>query len=120
VAEEWQRTPVVRPYVRLGAWMVMPNHVHGLLGLTSETPRDRASADDDGATLQAHSLGAIVGQVESVCTKRIRRVARPDFAWQARFYDRVVRNERERRDTRRYILDNPLKWADDRNHPANH
>jgi hypothetical protein len=37
-AQEWQRTPEVRPYVRLGAWIVMPNHAHGLIGITTESP----------------------------------------------------------------------------------
>ncbi|PSQ97773.1 MAG: hypothetical protein BRD55_01135 [Bacteroidetes bacterium SW_9_63_38] len=37
-AWEWQRTPVVRSYVRLDAWVVMPDHVHGLMGITTESP----------------------------------------------------------------------------------
>lgn len=70
------------------------------------------------ARLKAHSLGAIIGQFKSVCTKRIRRVGCiPDFAWQPRFYDRVIRNERELLATRPYIIDNPLKWSLDRLHP---
>ena len=38
VAQEWQRTPQVRAYVVLDAWVVMPNHVHGLIGLRSSKP----------------------------------------------------------------------------------
>lgn len=41
------------------------------------------------------------------------------FSWQSRFYDRVIRNEKELTDTRQYILDNPLKWEIDRNNPEN-
>ena len=71
-AYEWRRTPEVRPYVRLGAWIVMPNrpkgdsrsergvnYVHGLIGITTESPandvvtgtdtskRDGSNAADD-------------------------------------------------------------------------
>jgi len=80
VAQEWQRTPAVRSYVRLDAWMVMPNHMHGIIGITAESPaqpsvetsrRDVSMANP--SRLKAHSLGAIIGPFKSVCTKRIRR-----------------------------------------------
>lgn len=121
-AQEWLRTAAVRPYVRLDRWIVMPNHIHGLLGITTETPVETSRRDVTGGTtakrtprLQAHSVGAIIGQYKSVCTKRIRRGIRPDFAWQARFYDHVVRNRRSFDRIRRYIASNPQRWDADRN-----
>ncbi|MFB6273090.1 MAG: hypothetical protein ABEL51_09385 [Salinibacter sp.] len=68
----------------------------------------------DEFRLHAHSVGAIVGQYKSVCTKRIRAVCRPDFGWQARYYDRILRNHRELEAARRYILRNPARWTEDR------
>ena len=41
------------------------------------------------------------------------------FAWQSRFYDRVIRDEKELTGVRKYILENPLKWEIDRNNPEN-
>ena len=150
-AQEWRRTPEVRPYVRLDAWIVMPNHVHGLIGITPESPaRDDAAPSDEsahsdavdasrwdestgtnrnnhtsenaGATnefrLRAHSLGAIVGQYKSVCTKRIRSACRSDFGWQSRYYERIVRTRREQTAVRRYIHQNPAAWTDDRHGPS--
>jgi REP element-mobilizing transposase RayT len=157
-AQEWWRTPEVRPYVRLGAWIVMPNHVHGLIGITTESPahdaitgtdaserggsnaaggagnsdavdasRRDASTDakrpkntdtNDNFRLCAHSLGAIIGQYKSVCTKRIRAACRPDFGWQSRYYDRIVRTRREWTAVRRYIHRNPKHWTDDRHAPS--
>jgi putative transposase len=161
-AQEWRRTPEVRPYVRLGAWIVMPNHVHGLIGITTESPahddvtgtdaskrdgsntagdagnsdgvdasRRDASTDakqlentdentdtNDNFRLHAHSLGAIIGQYKSVCTKRIRTACRPDFGWQSRYYDRIVRNRREWAAIHRYIHRNPANWPDDQHAPA--
>ncbi len=140
-AQEWHRTPEVRTYVRLDAWIVMPNHVHGILGITAESPghnvaqsyssksmedpnvetsrRDvstqgNAQKSKDESRLQAHSVGAIIGQYKSVCTKRIRAACRPDFGWQSRYYDRVLRNRDEVETARRYILQNPTTWAEDR------
>lgn len=139
--QEGYRTPEVRPYVRLGAWIVMPNHVHGLIGITTESPaydggdlsqngpvadssrRDESAHGHDRASpnefrLHAHSLGAIVGQYKSVCTKRIRGACRPDFAWQSRYYDRIVRTRREWNAVRRYILRNPADWTNDDHFPS--
>ena len=135
-AKEWRRTPEVRTYVRLDAWIVMPNHVHGILGITTESPghnaakslddpdvvdssrRDESTQEnkhksDNDFRLHAHSVGAIVGQYKSVCTKRIRAACRPNFEWQARYYDRILRNRRERKAARRYILQNPATWTED-------
>jgi hypothetical protein len=65
----------------------------------------------------AGSLSVIVRAYKSAVTRRIRRTARPDFGWQSRFHDRVVRNDAERRRIRRYIRTNPRRWTDDRNRP---
>ena len=143
-AQEWRRTPAVRPYVRLDAWIVMPNHVHGILGLTTESPghdaaesnspksmeepdvetsrRDvstqgNAQESKDESRLRAHSVGAIVGQYKSICTKRIRAACRPDFGGQSRYYDRILRYRDEVKTARRYILQNPATWAEDRHFP---
>jgi putative transposase len=114
VAEEWQKTPQIRPNVELDEWVVMPNHVHGIIVITAaaavETPRRGVSTG---------SLGAIVGQIKSVCTKRIWAAGYTDFGWQSRFYDRIIRDEMALARTREYIRNNPLKWERDRNNPAN-
>jgi putative transposase len=65
------------------------------------------------------SLGAIIGQFKSVCTKRIWR-ANHDFAWQSRFYDEVIRDERSLETIRTYISNNPFQWALDKDNPACH
>jgi REP element-mobilizing transposase RayT len=59
-----------------------------------------------------------VGQVKSISTKHIRRAGFPDFAWQPRFWDRVIRSESEHIATRQYIHKNPLRWHDDQYYPA--
>jgi len=125
VAEEWRRTPEVRPNVVLDEWIVMPNHLHGILVIV-ETPRRGVSTtrrgvsttrQGDSATrqrLMAGSLGAIVGQIKSVCTKRIWAAGYTDFAWQSRFHDHIIRDEESLKRIRQYIVNNPRTWTEDR------
>ena len=65
------------------------------------------------------SISTIIGSYKSICTKIINQKY-PDlkFSWQSRFYDRIIRNEKELNQIRQYIMDNPLKWAIDKNLPA--
>jgi putative transposase len=132
VAEEWQKIAQIRPNVRLDTWVVMPNHLHGIIILTNpqqsspvETSRWDVSTthrgDDFTATqrprLQSNSLGAIVGQFKSICTKRIWADGFIEFRWQMRYHDHIIRDEESAVRIQTYILNNPAKWASDKHHP---
>ena len=151
VAEEWLRTPEVRSTVVLDEWVIMPNHVHGIIvilpweSVTVRAPQGDAA--DDGvpvetsrrdvsitvpftpprqdepvqpvAGLHPHTLGAIINQIKSVCTKRIWASGATDFAWQARFYDHIIRDEGSLARIRQYIRDNPERWERDRENAEN-
>ena len=139
VAEEWQRSAEVRPYVVLDEWVITPNHLHGIIAIgekagdaamprpddDAETPRDVGTVETPRRgvptmrlpappRLQAGSLGAIIGQFKSVCTKRIWAAKLGDFGWQTRFYDQIIRNEESLHRIRQYIHDNPLNWPVDK------
>lgn len=119
VEEEWWRTATVRPNVSLDEFVLMPNHVHGIVVLTSE---GRKTSQQDVSTkpgLRPDSLGAIVGQFKSVCTKRIRGAGFPQFGWQARFYEHIIRDERSLGFIRQYFVDNPAKCELDADNPKN-
>jgi len=62
----------------------------------------------------ASSVGSIVGQFESICTKRIRNLGQSDFGWHPRYYDHIIRSEAELEQIRAYIVGNPGKWHEDR------
>ena len=133
VAEEWQKTAQIRKNVTLDEWVVMPNHLHGIViindeAVLQETPQpetpqpetpqrgvsteetdqcrdvpvarlpvnvtfldsdDFKAVDVTTGRLSKGSLGAIIGQFKSVCTKRIW-AAGHDFAWQSRFHDESI------------------------------
>ncbi len=71
--------------------------------------------------MQPNSLGSIIGQFKSLATKRINAL-RTDHklpivkVWQRNYYERIIRDEKELLDTRRYIIQNPLNWANDENY----
>jgi REP element-mobilizing transposase RayT len=135
VAEEWLKTEEIRPNVKLDEWIVMPNHMHAILIITHQLPVQtlRRSDESDVETfrrnvsthpsqhpsrLQSNSLGSIIGQFKSVCTKRIWTAGFVEFGWQARFYDRILWDEKSLQKARQYIANNPLKWNMDRDNPA--
>ena len=137
VAEEWERTAIVRPYVWLDGWVLMPDHFHGIIAIDDVETAQRddvetaqrddvetAQCDDVEtaqrddvetarrvvSTLRARSLGAIIGQFKSVATKRIWAAGWRDFAWQTRFHDRIIRDQAGLDAVRRYIANNPRRW----------
>ncbi len=136
-------------------FVVMPNHVHGIVWLANEVPdraavgakhpRDQMTFDntrrngpempfgDKGASPlrdpvrrellspESGSLGAVVRAFKSAATKRVNTLRETPGSpvWQRGFYERIVRDEDELMRVREYIRDNPAKWAEDPNHPAN-
>jgi putative transposase len=84
--------------VELDAFVVMPNHVHGIVWLPEATVFP--------------PLHLIIGSFKSAAS---RAAGRP--IWQ-RFHDRVIRDDQELAALRRYIAENPLRWAVDQENPA--
>ena len=140
--------PPFFPHVELDAWVVMPNHVHGIIVIVDEPPgrgevfRNGRSVTDRPIPCAAPlseefdsgnasplpepypcqpsgSLGAIVGNFKSVTTRRINRIRKTPGArlWQRNYHDRVICDERGLIAVRRYIQENPIRWANDRNNP---
>jgi REP element-mobilizing transposase RayT len=105
VAEEWEEMARRRPHVDLDAWVVMPNHLHGILFLQPCL---------DG---RPRPLGEALGHFKGACSDRIWAKGRREFAWQPRFFDQIIRNEETLLKFRRYIQENPLHWEIDRHHP---
>jgi putative transposase len=135
----WQRIPRHFPHVQLDAWVVMPNHIHGVLVLTSrgeaspETvsstkqtasartgPAEQPIGGDASPLLHPGSLGAIVGNFKSVTARRINHLRGTPGApvWQRNYYEHIVRNEQVLQAIRQYIADNPARWMWDTHNPA--
>ena len=119
VEEEWRRAATARQHVELDEFVMMPNHLHGIL-VINEGPKKTSHRDvSTRSRLRPHSLGAIIGQFKSVCTKRIRGCGFSQFAWQTWFYEHIIRDEGSLETIRQYIVDNPGKWDLDDDNPKN-
>ena len=70
---------------------------------------------------QRLSLGSLVAGFKSATTKRINNIpgTHGPPVWQRNYYERVIRNEGELYHIRQYIRDNPRRWREDENNPAN-
>ncbi|MFI5168299.1 MAG: transposase [Thermoanaerobaculales bacterium] len=125
VAEEWTRSAVLRPNLNLEAFVVMPNHLHGIVWLTGGAGATRRVAPGRGSASPLRSgaspgsVGAIIGQFKAAAARRINALrGTPGRSfWQRGFYERVVRNDTELAAMRTYIANNPLQWALDRENP---
>ena len=128
--QQWLALTHQRPHVSLDAWIVMPNHLHGLIVIEAPLDGTPATASHPvvhatnvdrplgrlGINVTPGSLGAIVRSYKSVVTRRINRLRRtPDEpVWQRGYWERIIRDEHELEATRRYIVENPIRWAEDR------
>ena len=129
VEDWWAKLPERFPSVVLDQFVVMPNHFHGIVviagsvGAGSPRPISPDIQDQGGETppLRKPTLGQIVGYFKYQTTKQFNAM-RDDPGvplWQRNYYERVIRHDDELGRARRYIAENPLKWGEDRENPAN-
>jgi REP element-mobilizing transposase RayT len=115
VSEKWQWLETQYEYVELGAWVVRPNHFHGILLI-----HDRGRGGSRPApTPPIKPLGGLIGAFKTVSTKQINllRDTEGQVVWQRNYYEHIIRNEPEMDRISRYIESNPLRWADDDENP---
>jgi len=142
----WVEIPNHFPFVGLDKFIIMPNHVHGIIiidksNINVETLHPGVETLHPGVetlhpgveTLQCNvstvkknkfmskispkpgSISTIVRSYKSVVSKHAHKIC-IDFNWQPRFYDRIIRNDREFYNIQQYILHNSTQWEGDRNY----
>jgi putative transposase len=120
IEREWLRIPDIRPGVELDEFVIMPNHMHGIVviaeanvGATNQPPLPK------GPTSKA--IGTIVGAFKAAVTRRINalRGAPHTPVWQRNYYEHVIRDEDDLNRRREYIVSNPLHWDSDWENPQN-
>ncbi len=124
--EQWMRLNIRFQSADFSTFVIMPNHVHGLIFLKGAgvDPQE----DDEifsslrpypGAFVIPGSLGAIVRAYKASVSLRINNLRSPKITpiWQRNYYDHIVRDEHEFENIWKYIEANPAKWEDDRFHP---
>jgi len=107
IAEKyWLQLPDFYTYVKLDCFVLMPDHLHAILFIDKP---DKISWEMNKFGVQKDNLAAILrGYKASV--KKYANENDIEFAWQPRYYDRVIRDQREYENIRQYIYDNPDNW----------
>jgi putative transposase len=107
----WYAIPEHFPFVLLDEFVAMPNHVHGIVIIDKQT-RNIASLPKNKFGPQSQNLASIVRGFKIGVTKYARQ-HQIAFAWQERYHDQIVRDAAECQRIRKYIVENPQKWAAD-------
>jgi len=139
----WEELSARYPVIDLDSFVVMPNHVHGIIaiagnddvGAIHESPLrespgsgDNYGANNNGAIRElplrnrrSMTLPKVIGYFKMNTAKRINALRdNPGCpVWQRNYYEHVIRNETDLTNIRHYIANNPLKWDLDENNPAN-
>jgi REP element-mobilizing transposase RayT len=111
----WEEIPNHFPQVELDYFVIMPNHLHGIIIINTNVETRHASSLQN----KKLTLSNIVGSFKSAVTKSAHEKGSINFSWQPRFYDRIIRNEKELFNIRKYIEQNPLKWELEKDNPEN-
>ncbi len=121
IGEAWLWLADQYEFVQLDQYVVMPNHLHGIIVIRDDRSRGGSRTAPTSNTSGRKPLGRLIGAFKTVSTKRINeiRVTAGLPVWQRNYYERVIRDEEELSRIRQYIIDNPTHWAEDPENPAN-
>ena len=114
IRQVWENLPEHYENIILDEFVIMPNHVHGIIIIQDDTV---------GADLRsARSLSEIVRVFKSFSTRELNKHFKTSGQsfWQRNYYDHVIRGEKDLYSKRKYIRENPLKWELDEENPVNH
>ena len=130
----WNGIPDHFLFVELGEFIVMPNHIHGIIVINkpndgrydetpvNETPPPTIPTNETIPTKRTAAasekwnpgtLGVIINQYKRICTINSRNI-HADFGWQSRFHDHIIRNDESFQRISEYIQNNPVNWRNDK------
>jgi len=103
--------------IMLDAFVVMPNHVHGVLIITDRS-QGRSQAAPTGE-MAAKPLGRLIGAFKTKSTRVVNEMRNMPGVpiWQRNYHEHIVRSEDELNRIRQYIMENPPKWNEDPENP---
>ena len=135
VQKWWEEIPVHFSNVETGAFVIMPNHVHGVIYILDER-RGTVSVPHDNVTQYAlggetpplrafdgiPTLGQIVAYFKYQSTKEMNKLGNTGTVtkfWQRNYYEHIIRNEKDLQNKTDYIEANPRLWNEDDENPVN-
>lgn len=126
----WNQIPYHQKHVKIGPYVIMPNHIHGILILdppqhgVEKINGERTENSDftpcnlrmSAISPKSYSLSAVIRSYKSAVTYHANRLQLPN-GWQPRFFDRIIRNQNEFNALANYIDENPNHWPENPPHP---
>ena len=129
----WMEIPQHFPYIELGNFVVMPNHVHGILIIDKNVKTLQCNVSENESPVEtlhcnvstnkneqmanispkSGTISTILRSYKSVVTKNSRFI-HAEFGWQPRFHDHIIRNAPEWERIQTYIENNPMNWKEDK------
>ena len=128
----WQEIPRHAPHVQLDEFVIMPNHIHGILmwfdnesfgrGVQLNAPTGATVSQQHAPTRTTispptNTLSVIVRTYKAAVTTLSRQNGHGYFRWQRNYYEHIIRSERDMNTIRQYIVNNPLQWSLDEENP---
>ena len=100
VSALWQKIPQHFPNVELDGFILMPDHLHGIIIISESKEKS--------------SLANIIQNFKSISSRKINRITKTYgiSIWQRNYYERIVRTEQELTNLYEYIKNNPANWTD--------
>jgi REP element-mobilizing transposase RayT len=124
VKQCWESIPIFSHFAQTDQFVIMPNHIHGILILTGDNSISTSSANPEfvgsgfpgPSKYSTESLGKIIGRLKYRTTRSINILRRSpgQKVWQRNYYEHVIRNEEDLRICRENIINNPRKWQLDK------
>ena len=113
----WEGLPKHYSHIELGAFIIMPNHTHGVIIINVGAGLRPAPTQPE----KQHGLSEIMRAFKSFSSRRIHETDEfsPERIWQRGFHDRIIRNEDEWSRIHLYIESNPINWQEDHDNPIN-
>ena len=123
--EQWLWLARQYDYVKLDEFIIMPNHMHGIVVIENDViRRDNPRVVPTVVPTNIHNrrynlLSKSANAFKTTSSKLIHQNCLIEFIWQRSFYDHIIRDEESLGSIREYIINNPMKWDLDRNNPEN-
>ncbi len=119
VRQCWNDLPYHYHNIELDAYVIMPNHFHGIIMLYENNVFVGAGLKP-APTINRNALSEIVRAFKTFSSRRINELRNTPGTrvWQRNYYEHVVRSEKKLQLIREYIVNNPLKWHLDRENPV--
>ena len=130
IKEEWEKTPLIRTNISLGAYIIMPDHFHAILHIDQQITKKEDYTPNQFKS-PSNTIGAIIRGFKGATTFRIKKFnsGREERAvgaycntpqlspipsslkiWQRNYFEKIVRDQRAYDNITQYIIDNPKKW----------